>query len=156
MSRAACLKVAGVFIMSAGLFTSQVAAQETVETPTEQAPGALSMELNRMSDGEEGGCGLVVVTTNRLSQGLKRAAWQVAVFDQDGVVKSLPVLDFGALPVGKSKVGVFQMPDGACDTISRIIINDVAECTADDGSDLRDSCLQSLETQNRSDIDFGL
>lgn len=157
MFRAAVSRVAGACVMSAGLLFSQfAAAQEAVEPAKDQGEGTLRMELNRVTDNEEGGCGLVVVTTNRLSQGLKRAAWQVAIFDQDGVVKSLPVLDFGALMVGKNKVGVFQMPDGTCDTISRIIINDVAECTADDDSDLRDACLQSLETQSRSDIEFGL
>ena len=157
MFRAAVSRVAGACIMSAGLFISQVAAaQDAAQAATDQGAGMLRMELNRATDNDAGGCGLVVMTTNRLDVGLRRAAWQVAIFDQDGVVKSLPVLDFGALMVGKNKIGVFHIPDGGCETISRIIINDVAECVGDDDSDLRDACLQSLETQSRSDIEFGL
>ncbi|TKW68770.1 MAG: hypothetical protein DI616_01905 [Paracoccus denitrificans] len=143
--------------MSAGLFVSQVAAaQDTADTAPVPGEGTVRMELNRTTDNDAGGCGLVVLTTNRTDKAIKRAAWQVAIFDQEGVLKALPVLDFGALMVGKNKIGVFQVPDGGCDTISRIIINDVAECTADDNSDMRDACLQSLETQTRTDIEFGL
>lgn len=116
----------------------------------------MQIELNRATDNDQGGCGLIVITTNQTDKALRRAAWQVAIFDQDGVVKALPVLDFGPLIVGKNKIGVFQVSGGTCDTISRIIINDVAECTAEDGTDLSNLCLQSLETHSRSDIEFGL
>lgn len=157
MFRAAFSRVSGATIIVAGLLLSQAAAaQDTAETQADAGAGMLRMELNRATDNETGGCGLVMMTTNRTDKAIKRAAWQVAIFDQDGVVKALPVLDFGGLTVGKNKIGVFQVSDGSCETISRIIINDVAECTADDGSDLRDTCLQSLETQTRSDIEFGL
>lgn len=157
MFRAAVSRVAGACVMSAGLFLSHAAAaQDIADTAAQPGDGMLRIELNRATDNDAGGCGLVVMTTNRTDKAIKRAAWQVAIFDQAGVVKALPVLDFGALTVGKNKIGIFQVPDGACNTISRIIINDVAECTADDGTDLRDICLQSLETQTRSDIEFGL
>ncbi|MFV0410667.1 MAG: hypothetical protein ACK5LJ_13540 [Paracoccus sp. (in: a-proteobacteria)] len=171
MFGATVVKVVGAVTLSTGLFLSQGAtaqnstdpnpvttAQTTAAATSPAAPpvASLTMELNRATDGEDGGCVLLMMTTNRLPQGLTRAAWQVAIFDQDGVVKALPVLDFGKLIPGKTKIGVFPIPDGACGTISRVIINDVAECTADDGSDLRDSCLRMLETQSRSDIEFGI
>ena len=37
-----------------------------------------------------------------------------------------------------------------------VVVNDVAECSAEDGADLRDTCLGGLATQSRTDIDFGL
>ncbi|MFV0294354.1 MAG: hypothetical protein ACK5II_14540 [Paracoccus sp. (in: a-proteobacteria)] len=169
MFGATIIRVAGAVIMSAGLFMAQGAGAQGAETvqdtdvstanPIPAKPsesGVLTMELNRATDSDNGGCVLLVMTTNRLPQGLKRAAWQVAIFDQSGVVKALPVLDFGNLIAGKTKIGVFQVPDGNCASISRVVINDVAECTADDGSSLRDSCLRRLETQSRSSIEFGL
>ena len=158
MFRATVFRVAGAVVLSAGLFPPPVA---TAQEPAGQdgngiGGGGIQIELNRASDNESGGCGLVVMTTNRLPQGIRRAAWQMAIFDAEGVVKSLPVLDFGALSVGKHKIGIFQIPDGGCDTIGRIIINDVAECTAEDGGDLGPACLSGLETRNRTDIEFGL
>lgn len=152
MFRATVLKVAGALVMSAGLFTPlSVAAQDS-----DQATEMLRVELNDMVDDGAGNCQLVMVATNGLAQDLKRVAWQVAVFDQDGRVKSILALDFGAMISGKNKVAGFPIPDGGCDTIGRVIINDIAACTAEDDSDMRDACLRALETQNRSNIEFGI
>ena len=120
----------------------------------------IMLELNGASDTEAGGCQLTIVATNQLETGIRRAAWQVAIFDKAGAVQSLPILDFGGMIAGKTRVGLFPLPDRPCAEIGRIVVNDVAECTADDGSDkgadLRDICLGGLATQTRTDIDFGL
>lgn len=118
--------------------------------------GAVMLELNGAIDTEDGGCQLTVVTSNRLDQDIKRAAWQVAIFDAQGAVQSLPVLDFGSMISGKTKVALFQLPGRKCAEIGRIVVNDVAECSGEDGSDLRGQCLAGLATQTRADIDFGL
>lgn len=118
--------------------------------------GTVMLELNGAIDTEDGGCQLTVVTSNRLDQDIKRAAWQVAIFDAQGAVQSLPVLDFGSMISGKTKVALFQLPGRKCAEIGRIVVNDVAECSGEDGSDLRGQCLAGLATQTRADIDFGL
>lgn len=117
---------------------------------------AMLLELNAATPTDDGGCRLTVVSTNRLPQGLGRAAWQVAIFDPQGIVQGLPILDFGTLAPGKTKVAMFDLPGRGCDAIGRIVVNDVAECRADDGTDLRGPCLTGLATQTRTDIDFGL
>ena len=89
--------------------------------------GTVMLELNGATDTEDGGCQLTVVTTNRLDQGIKRAAWQVAIFDKQGAVQSLPILDFGGLIPGKTKVALFQLPGRKCADIGRIVVNDVAD-----------------------------
>ena len=99
---------------------------------------------------------LTLVATNRLDKPIRRAAWQVAIFDRAGAVQSLPILDFGGLIPGKTKVALFQLPGRKCADIGRIVVNDVADCSADDGADLRGQCLAGLATQTRTDIDFGL
>ena len=126
------------------------------QSASAQDSGSVVMELNGLTDAQNDSCALTVVTTNRLAQGLQRAAWQVAIFDADGRVKALPVLDFGALIAGKTRVIPFVIPGGACASIGRIVVNDAIDCTGEDGSDLRDLCLGSLTTQNRSSIEFGI
>ena len=118
------------------------------------------LELNGATDTEAGGCQLTIVATNQLETGIRRAAWQVAIFDKAGAVQSLPSLGFGGLIAGQPRVGLVPLPDRPCAEIGRIVVNDVAECTAEDGSekgaDLRDICLGGLATQTRKYIDFGL
>lgn len=116
----------------------------------------LTLELNAAETTADGACQLTLVVTNRMPTGLSRAAWQVAIFDASGAVKSLPVLDFGALPPEKTKVARFAIPGGGCDKVGRIVLNDVAHCAGADGSDQRAACLAGLDARNRSEIEFGL
>lgn len=132
------------------------AAQATADANPAAPVEAMQIELNAAAASEAGGCRLTMVTTNRLAHGLDRGAWQVAIFDAQGVVRGLPILDFGAIAQGKTKVALFELPGLACDAIGRIVVNDVAECRADDGSDQRGPCLDDLATQTRTDIEFGL
>lgn len=119
-------------------------------------PVQLTLDLNSAVPSESGGCRLTLVATSQLPQALARAAWQVAIFGSDGVVSALPVLDFGMLLAGKTKVAAFDIPAPSCDAIGRIVVNDVAECRAEDGADLRAACLLGLATQSRSGLEFGL
>lgn len=137
--------------------TSPETSTETAEPRVQGDLGdSILLELNKAEPTEAGGCRLTVVTTNRLDRDLSRAAWQVAIFNGDGIVQSLPILDFGAMVAGKTKVAMFELPDNGCTGIGRIVVNDVAACTTGDGDDLRDACLTGLATQSRTDIDFGL
>lgn len=135
-----------------------IAAYATLAAPLWAQPSEtrIQLELNGASTTAQGACQLTLVVTNQLPTGLSRAAWQVAIFDTQGAVQSLPVLDFGALLPGKTRVAQFALPDTACDQLGRIVVNDVAECTASDGSDQRAACLGGLATRNRSQIEFGL
>ena len=74
---------------------AQDTAQNTGQNTGQPAPDSkITLELNGAADTEAGGCQLTIVATNRLDKGLKRAAWQVAMFDKAGAVQALPILDF--------------------------------------------------------------
>lgn len=150
-------RISAALLAAACLAPLTATAQETPAADAAPAPGAgILLELNGAVPTEAGDCRLTMVTTNRLDAGLARAAWQVAIFDPKGVVQALPILDFGALAAGKTKVALFELPQRPCDAIGRIIVNDVAACQADGGDDLGAACLTGLETQSRVQIDFGL
>ncbi|MEL6678180.1 MAG: hypothetical protein AAFQ51_05695 [Pseudomonadota bacterium] len=114
-----------------------------------------SLELNNAATTAAGGCRLTYVAVNRTGQALEQTAHQVAVFDADGIVRRLLVLEFGALAENKTKIVQFDLGDQTCSDISRIVVNDVAECTGAGGEGLRDFCLEALRTQSRTDIQFG-
>ena len=69
------------------------------------------------------------------------------------VGKSL-TFQFGRLPLGKTKVVQFDLPGQACDSISRLLVNDVSECTVDGKAS--DICVDALTTTTRTKIEFGL
>lgn len=129
---------------------------------TQQVPGT-----DGAAPTEQTSCRMTYVIGNHSGESLRAATWQVGVFDGAGVVRALLLLGFGELPAGKTKIGVFDIPGWPCGDISRIIVNDVAECTPADaeavtsasgeaGYPQSDICLSGLSTATRSDIEFGL
>ena len=115
--------------------------------------GNFGLELNNAREVGEG-CRLTYVATNNTGVELDKTSYEVAVFDKDGVVSRLLILEFGNLQNGKTKVVQFDLADKPCADISRLLVNSVAECVATDGS--TPNCMEGLVTSSRGEIDFGI
>lgn len=75
---------------------------------TQQPAPALNLELNGAQPSDKG-CRLTFVVTNNLGADLSKAAFEIALFNEVGVVDRLTVLDFKELPAGKTKVTRFDL-----------------------------------------------
>ena len=138
------LAVATTFVASA----SPVSAQDA----TGPAP-ALMLELNGAQPSDKG-CRLTFVVTNNLGAELGKAAFEIALFNEAGVVDRLTVLDFNELPAGKTKVARFDLAGTDCAKISRVLVNHATECT---GSDIDPkACIRQLKPETKSGIAFGM
>lgn len=140
--------LAAAFIAAA----SPVSAQEA-EAPAPGPTPALVLELNGAQPSDKG-CRLTFVVTNNLGAELTKAAFEIALFNEAGVVDRLTVLDFNELPEGKTKVARFDLAGTDCTRISRVLVNHAAECTGT-GIDPK-ACLGQLKPQTRSAIVFGM
>ena len=120
-----------------------------------QAPAAsLALELNALEPSDSG-CRLTFVVNNGFSDKLDRAAFEIAMFNSDGVVDRLTVLEFKDLQAGKTKVTRFNLAGADCTRISRILINEVTDC-AGPGVDAA-ACRAALKTNSRSgSVQFGV
>jgi hypothetical protein len=113
---------------------------------------ALHLELND-AEPSKAGCRLTFVVTNDLGEGLDKAAFEMALFNDAGVVDRLTVLDFKALPTGKTKVTRFDLPGVDCGKIGRVLVNSATACSGA-GVDAQ-ACIRDLKTKSRAKIDFG-
>ena len=111
------------------------------------------LELNNAAD-VDANCRLTYVATNNTGVAFSTTDYEVAIFDGEGRVSSLLILEFGDLPDRKTKVIQFDLLETSCDGISRIVVNDLAGCVSNN----EDSklCLSNLITSSRTSIDFGL
>ncbi|MEM8852028.1 MAG: hypothetical protein AAGE03_18570 [Pseudomonadota bacterium] len=118
-------------------------------------PQSFSLELNNAATLDGSTCQLTYVANNASDVDLSQASYQVGFFDAVGVVRRILVLEFGALPPGKTRIVLFNLPEQSCEDLSRIVVNDVSACqtTAGEASDI---CLSALETSSLTDIQFGL
>ena len=135
-----------LFALSLGLCaTSPLIAQTT---------GSFEIELNRAED-VDGSCRLTFVATNTTATALTKSAYEVAVFNTEGVMSQLVVLEFGELPLGKTRVLQFDMPSLKCADMSRLLVNGQDSCESAEGA--QDICLKSLSATSRVEtLPFGL
>lgn len=129
-------------------------AQQASAPALTMAPAkTLSLELNGMQPSEKG-CRLTFVVANELGADLTRAAFEIALFNEAGVVDRLTVLEFKDLTAGKTKVSRFDLAGTDCARVSRVLVNSVAECG---GQGIEPAaCLRGLKTSSRAGISFGL
>lgn len=126
-------------------------AQEAATTPAPDS--ALVLELNGAQPSDKG-CRLTFVVTNKLGADVTKAAFEIALFNDAGVVDRLTVLDFNELPAGKTKVARFDLAGTDCAKISRVLVNHATECTGA-GLDPK-ACLSRLKPETKSAIVFGV
>ncbi|RUX19908.1 hypothetical protein EOA23_29575 [Mesorhizobium sp. M2A.F.Ca.ET.042.01.1.1] len=121
--------------------------------PAPAPASVLSFELNAAQPSEKG-CRLTFVVNNALGADLSKAAFEIALFNEAGVVDRLTVLDFKDLPAGKTKVTRFDLSGVDCGKLSRVLINSATEC-AGSGVDPA-ACMRALKTSTRTAIAFGV
>lgn len=130
-----------------------VAACLCLPAPLMAQEKAISIELNDATN-VDGACRLVFVAVNNSGIVLEKTSYDVVTFDATGKVGKSLTFQFGRLPVGKTKVVQFDLPQQTCETISRLLVNDVSECTVDGKAS--DICIDALTTSTRTQVAFGL
>ena len=142
------LTIAGRIFLAAGclgLGAGGLSAQEPV-SPT------LSLELNAAQPSQKG-CRLTFVVANNLGKDLSKAAFEIALFNELGVVDTLTVLDFKELPEGKTKVVRFDLAGYDCAKVSRVLVNRATEC---EGAGIDPAvCMRQLVPGTKATIIFG-
>ncbi|ESX16063.1 hypothetical protein NKH34_19015 [Mesorhizobium sp. M1148] len=111
----------------------------------------LSLELNAVQPSDKG-CRLTFVVNNALGADLSKAAFEIALFNEAGIVDRLSVLDFKDLPAGKTKVIRFDLAGTECTKLSRVLINSATECAGVKPG----ACMRGLKTQTKTGIAFGV
>jgi hypothetical protein len=94
------------------------------------------------------------MVTNGLDGDISGAAFELALFNAEGVVERLTVLEFRDMPAGKTKVSRFDLAGVECGKISRILINTTTAC-AGEGIGAAD-CMRGIRTSTKTGIAFGV
>lgn len=130
---------------------SAVRAQDTAEAANAPGAGKIAIELNG-AEANGPACRLSFVVANGLAQSIDDMALELVLFDKDGRVDRFVVVRTAKVPAGKSRVRQFDIPETACPSIARILVNDVKECA---GAGLDPSgCADSIAVATRADIRF--
>lgn len=137
-------------LLALALCQPALAQDAAPETTTEDAPktAGLMISLNAL-ESTDNGCKLTFLVENDLPADIESLQAEVALFDSEGVVDRLTMLDFLTLPEGKKRVRQFELPGASCDALGGLLLNDIKVCDAE-GVD----CMGALETGSKADIPF--
>lgn len=139
-----------IFVLRPALFCALAFAA----LPATAQTGNFELELNTSAD-VEGACRLTFVATNNSGLALTKTAYEVAVFNAEGVVSQILVLEFGELPLSKTRVVQFDLPQTGCADLSRILVNGADTCESADGP--QNICMKALSASSRiPSMPFGL
>jgi hypothetical protein len=114
--------------------------------------GRLSIELNQLENVDRG-CRGAVIFNNETDATFADLAVEVAVFDQDDIVKNLWLLPARNMSPGTVRVRQFLFQEESCEDIGRILLNDVVNCETDTGLEAQE-CLRLIDASSRTDVPF--
>jgi hypothetical protein len=140
-----------VFAMASALALASSSGRPAL---AEEAPArSLYLELNAAQPSDKG-CRFTFVVTNDLGADLSAAAFELVLFNGEGVVDRLSVLEFRDMPKSKTKVSRFDLAGVNCSKIGRILVNSATQC-AGEGIAASD-CMKGIRTASKATIAFGV
>ena len=98
---------------------AQVAAQDA---------GPMRVELNKFEDIEGGGCRSFFLFRNETGQSFEGFEMSLAILDGNAVIDRLLSIDAAPLPVARTTLKLFEIPDISCSNISEILLHDMTSC----------------------------
>lgn len=132
------------------------AAAALAQAPASPPPPAperpIAVELNRL-EAAGPACRGYFVLRNRLPERIAELRLDVFLFDRQGVVLRRVGLTFPDLRPERTKVVLFDLAEGACADIGRLLVNDVIGCTGANGETVKD-CAEKIATSTRTAAEF--
>ena len=111
-------RLAALTLAAAALLTSAARAET----------GRLSIEVNKFEEIEGGGCRAFFLFRNGTATSFEGFEMSLAIFDRQGVIDRLLSIDAAPLPVARTTLKLFEIPQIACADIGQILLHDVPVC----------------------------
>ncbi|MCK0149300.1 hypothetical protein MWU54_04645 [Marivita sp. S6314] len=90
--------------------------------------GTLGVELNKFETADGGGCQAYFLFRNQTGKSFEGFEMSLAVLDANGVIDRLLSIDAAPLPVQRTTLKLFAIPETDCANISEIVLHDMPVC----------------------------
>jgi len=109
------------------------------------------VELNKLEQrGED--CVIWTLLENPSDLSFESLKLELVLFDKDGLIQRRLALETAPLTATKTMVKAFKIPATHCNSLGRILVNDVAACVGKDGP-ITD-CLERLKPSSRTEVEL--
>ena len=110
--------------------------------------GRLTVELNKFEANVGGSCRAFFLFRNQTGLTFDGFEMSLAILDTSGVISRLLTIDAAPLPVGRTTLKLFEIPETACDSISEILLHEIAACRPQNADEM--DCFPILDLNSRT------
>ncbi len=111
----------------------------------------IRVELNKLEPREKD-CRAYLVIENRTPHVFTSLKFDLVMFGADGVVAKRLAVETAPLPTGKTSLKVFTIVDVKCDSLGRMLLNDVMACGTASGP--VEDCQTLVTPSARGNVSF--
>ena len=90
--------------------------------------GKLIVELNKFEAAETEGCRAFFLFRNQSGKAFEGFEMSLAILDAQGVIDRLLNIDAAPLPVARTTLKLFEIPQTSCENISEILLHAIDTC----------------------------
>ncbi len=119
-----------------------------VATSASAGEGGLTVELNKLEATNDGSCRAFFLFRNDANMTFEEFEMSLAVLDINGVIERLLSIDAAPLPVARTTLKLFEIPDLACPDISELLLHDIPACKAQNADPM--DCFSILTLESRA------
>ncbi len=124
------------------------APEATAQSSDAAGNGKLTIELNKLESAEGGGCRAFFLFRNRTAASIEGFEMSLAILNREGVIDRLLTVDAAPLPVSRTTLKLFEIPEVSCDSVSEILVHDFASCKPQNGAEA--DCFTMIELKSRA------
>ena len=139
------LKQAAAKVLAASLMAG-AALPVWAETPV--AGGKLAIELNKFEEIAGGGCRAYFLFRNDTGASFEGFQMSLAIFNKDGVIDRLLSIDAAPLPVARTTLKLFEIPQIACADVGQVLLHDIPICKPQNGA--QTDCFPLIDLKSRT------
>lgn len=110
--------------------------------------GKLTVELNKFEPDASGGCRAFFLFRNQTGLTFEGFEMSLAILDTSGVINRLLTIDAAPLPVARTTLKLFEIPETSCDSISEILLHELAACRPQNAEEM--DCFPILNLTSRT------
>ena len=113
----------------------------------------LTVEINKFEAADEGTCRAFFLFRNDTGQTFEEFELSIAVLDTSGVIDRLLSVDAAPLPVARTTLKLFEIPEIGCDAISELIVHDIPACKPENAESM--DCYAIVDWVSRTRVRLG-
>lgn len=110
--------------------------------------GRLTVELNKVEEIDGGGCRAFFLFRNQTESSFDGFEMSLAIIDGAGVIDRLLSIDAAPLPVARTTLKLFEIPDTTCANISEILLHEMTSCKQQNEDEM--DCFPILELNSKT------